>query len=183
MVSAKSWSGLFAGAVFLAATLACGASDPDAAGSGAHEVRRAAPQFALPDLAGNTVSLEALRGKIVVIDFWATWCPPCIFQIPILNTLYEARKDAGVVVLGVSVDTEGRDVVAPYAEENEILYPVLLGDESLARQFGAPGFPALVIVAPDGTIDTVHVGLIELAELEAALDRVAASEIVLPEEV
>jgi len=136
------------------------------------EDRRPAPGFTLPDLSGETVTLADLRGQIVVIDFWATWCPPCIFQIPILNTIHERHGDHGVTVLGVSVDAGGAEVVKPYAEENDIQYTVLLGDENLARKFGAPGFPALAVVAPDGTIDSLHVGLIEEEDLEEAIDQI-----------
>ena len=126
-----------------------------------------APDFTLPDLAGNDVTLSDFRGKTVIIDFWATWCPPCVFQVPELNQFWEAHKDSGeVAVLGVAVDVEGREVVAPWAEAEDIRYPVLIGDESIAKKFGALGFPTLVVVAPDGSIDSLHVGLIELDELE-----------------
>jgi peroxiredoxin len=131
-----------------------------------------APDFALPDLAGNTVTMASLRGKLVVVDFWATWCPPCLFQIPILNSVQSHHRDAGVVVIGVAVDVEGGEVVKPFAEENDIEYTVLLGDDGLARKFGARGFPALAIVAPDGRIDSVHVGLIEEADLDQAIARI-----------
>ncbi len=129
--------------------------------------RSPVPDFALADLQGNEVRLSSLRGKTVVIDFWATWCAPCIFQIPELNAFYNAhRDDPGVAVLGVSVDFDGIEVVEPYAREQNIQYPVLLGSESLARKFGAPGFPWLLIVGPDGTHASDHVGFVERDELE-----------------
>ncbi len=140
-----------------------------AAPAEAPELADPAPDFDLPDLAGNRVTMASLRGKTVVIDFWATWCPPCIFQIPILNSVQARHAANGVAVIGVAVDVEGAEVVKPYAEENDIQYTVLLGDEGLARKFGAPGFPALVIVAPNGNIDSRHVGLIEEADLDEAL--------------
>ncbi|HEX2484813.1 MAG TPA: TlpA disulfide reductase family protein [Myxococcota bacterium] len=134
---------------------------------------RPAPDFALPDLAGATVSLAELRGKPAVIDFWATWCTPCEFQIPVLNALHE-RHGERISVVGVAVDAGGREVVAPYAAEHRIRYRVLLGDEALAQRFGAIGFPTLFVLRADGTIDSTHVGIVDAEELEAAVEAALA---------
>jgi thiol-disulfide isomerase/thioredoxin len=134
--------------------------------------RQPAPEFSLPLLGtGNEVSLASLRGKIVVIDFWATWCVPCEFQVPALNAFYEAhRGDSDVALFGVSIDTEGAEDVAEWVVEKGVRYPILLaGGDDLAREFGAEGFPTVVIVRGDGTIDSRHSGLIQLAELEEIL--------------
>jgi cytochrome oxidase Cu insertion factor (SCO1/SenC/PrrC family) len=69
--------------------------------------RISAPDLKLKALDGHEYSLSALKGKTVVLDFWATWCPPCEFQVPILNAVYDAWRDRGVMVLGVSVDADG----------------------------------------------------------------------------
>jgi thiol-disulfide isomerase/thioredoxin len=130
----------------------------------------AAPEFELPDLTGKPVHLSDFRGKTVVIDFWATWCPPCVFQVPELNALWQAHKDSGdLAVVGVAVDAEGAEVVKPWVEEQGVTYTILLGNEDLAREFGVLGFPTVVLVKPDGTVDSLHVGLIEHAELEELL--------------
>ncbi len=134
------------------------------------EERSPAPEFKLSSLDGREYSLEELRGQTVVLDFWATWCPPCEFQIPVLNAVYDAWRERGVLVLGVAVDTEGAEVVAPYAAEHKVRYPIVLGDEALARSFGAVGFPTSVVVAPDGTMSRAHAGLVEQAELDAKLE-------------
>lgn len=133
----------------------------------------AAPDFSLERLQGEeTLSLADFRGRTLVIDFWATWCAPCVEQIPLLNAFAAANEQ--VAVVGVAVDAEGRRVVAPFAETHGINYPVLLGDEALARRYGAPGFPALAIVDPGGRMTSLHVGLIELGALREAVEAAGA---------
>lgn len=148
----------------VAAPLACrveGEDDPELGGA-------AAPPFALEDLAGRGVTLEDFRGKAVVLDFWATWCTPCVFQIPVLNAFHEQYGDR-VAVIGISVDAAGREVVEPFAEDHAIAYPILLGDEGLAQRYGASGFPTLFVLTPDGQIDSAHIGLVEQGALETAV--------------
>jgi thiol-disulfide isomerase/thioredoxin len=128
-----------------------------------------APRFVLPDLDGRTVSLDDLAGRTVVIDFWATWCAPCEKQIPILNAFHRVHAGEEVVVLGIAVDAGGREVVEPFADQHAIEYPVLLGSERLARDYGAPGFPALAVVDAAGALASLHLGVIDPEELEAAL--------------
>ena len=155
----------------LALALACGGQDsatPGAEAAYADAAKDPAPDFPLPDLDGNPVRLSDFRGKTVIVDFWATWCPPCIFQIPELNKFWKAHKGTGeVMVIGVAVDVEGAEVVAPWAAEQNIEDTIVIGDEGLARDFGAMGFPTLVIVTPDGNVGSRHVGLIEVGELES----------------
>jgi thiol-disulfide isomerase/thioredoxin len=130
---------------------------------------RPAPPFQLMDLQGKTVSLAEFAGRIVVIDFWATWCTPCVKQIPVLNAFHRSPAGQAVALLGISVDVGGREVVAPFAAEQGIEYPVLLGEETLAFDYGAPGFPALAVVDPQGRIDSLHLGVIDRSALEAAV--------------
>jgi len=168
---AGAWAALVLAGV---ATLAgCSREEQGAPGavgeSAAPATPELAPEFTLKALDGREVALASLRGKTVLIDFWATWCPPCEFQIPVLNEIHDAHHAQGVEILGVSVDRDGPDVVGSYTAKHGVRYTILLGDEALARAFGAPGFPALVVVAPDGTIHSRHVGLVEKAELERIL--------------
>jgi len=152
-------------AVLLAA--ACGTPEPESDSAPAAEAREPAPDFELPDLAGSLVELAAFRGRTVVLDFWATWCPPCVFQVPGLNRLRAAHADAkDLVVIGISVDIDGVEVVGPWVHEYGVEYTIVMGDEKLAAKFGAIGFPALVVISPDGTIDSRHSGVIEYDDLE-----------------
>jgi thiol-disulfide isomerase/thioredoxin len=157
-------------AVGLVLALVLASCAPDAGGGGSRgngADSPVAPDFTLLDLEGRPVSLADFRGKTVVIDFWATWCPPCIFQVPELNEFWRDHRESGeVVVLGVAVDVEGAETVAPWVAEQKVEYAILIGDEELARQFGAMGFPTLAIVTKDGHLDSLHVGLIDKAELE-----------------
>ena len=152
--------------------LGCGVQDGGGASSAAdadapNRSARPAPDFTVPDLRGQEVSLADYRGKTVVLDFWATWCLPCIYQIPVLNEFWRAHEAVGdVAVIGVAVDVEGAEIVAPWIEEHGVEYQIVIGDERLARKFGAMGFPTLAIITPDGDIDSLHVGLVELEDLE-----------------
>ncbi|HZO08232.1 MAG TPA: TlpA disulfide reductase family protein [Myxococcota bacterium] len=149
------------------ALVACSPAGEQGGAAGAPASAELAPEFTLQDLEGRTVRLSDFRGKAVVIDFWATWCPPCLFQVPELNAFWKKHRDAGdVVVLGIAVDVEGAPVVAPWVAEQGVEYTIAIGDEGLARRFGAQGFPTLALVAPDGRLDSLHVGLVEVAQLE-----------------
>jgi cytochrome c biogenesis protein CcmG/thiol:disulfide interchange protein DsbE len=137
-------------------------------------VREPAPEFTLESLDGSQVSLASLRGKPVLVDFWATWCGPCEDTIPVLVE-FQRKYTGRVHVLGVSVDWE-RDAVAPYAREIGMNYPVLYGDEGLAIDYGAPGFPTLYVIDAQGQIASAHVGVMTLPELEASVAPLLAAD-------
>jgi len=132
-----------------------------------------APGFILPMLeGGGVVDLAELQGKIVILDLWATWCPPCALQVPVLNAFHEAHRDDGDVVLyGVSVDQTSVETIREWVEDHDVRYPNLVGGEQLSRELGAMGFPALFVVGADGRLYERHEGVIERETLEAYLEK------------
>ncbi|HJO25514.1 MAG: TlpA disulfide reductase family protein [Myxococcota bacterium] len=154
--------------------LAAACGDPQPEPRAEQAARVPAPDFTLPDLGGDPVQLSSLRGKTVLLDFWATWCPPCVYQVPELNELWAAHAGADdLVILGISVDIDGVEVVEPWVREYGVEYTIVMGDEALAREFGALGFPSLVAISPDGFIDSIHAGVIEYDELEEVVTEAA----------
>ena len=136
-----------------------------------------APDFDLPLLDGSQVRLEELRGKIVILDFWATWCAPCEVQMPVLDTLWqdkEARAEHGddLMIVGISVDTDPPNEVSDWIAERGFLYPIAIGDQDLAMRYGVLGFPTLVIIDPNGGIYTRHTGVWSRPEIESVLDQI-----------
>ncbi|MFP6639067.1 MAG: TlpA disulfide reductase family protein [Myxococcota bacterium] len=130
-----------------------------------------APDFSLERLdGGDRVSLSTLRGKTVVLDFWATWCLPCVEQVPAINSFFAAHaSDPDVLVFGVSTDLDGPEIVQKWVTDQGVTYPILLGGDELARDMGAPGFPVTYMLDRHGRIQRRHVGVIEAGELEQNL--------------
>jgi thiol-disulfide isomerase/thioredoxin len=128
--------------------------------------------FALRDLAGKTHSLADWRGQLVLLNFWATWCPPCRHEIPIFISLQKRYADRGLQIVGISIDDPG--AVARYWQEVGINYPLLLADEStfgLMAAYGnrTGGLPFSVLIRPDGAIDSVKLGAYSEKGLEALI--------------
>lgn len=131
-----------------------------------------APDFDLVRLDGNPLRLADLRGKIVVLDFWATWCAPCEVQMPVLDALWQSGDHADLMIVGISVDTDSASDVAKWVEARGFEYPIVIGDQDLAMRYGVIGFPSLVIVDPNGGIYTRHTGVWSRPEIESVLDEI-----------
>ena len=117
-----------------------------------------APAFALKDIEGRTVSLKDLHGKVVVLDLWATWCPPCRASLPYLDKLHEETKDKGVAVFAVNLQEDKEDVKA-FIEQTNLKSPVLLDtDGSVATAYKAEAIPQTIVIARDGTVFRVFRG-------------------------
>lgn len=116
----------------------------------------APPSFSLSSVSGETISLDRFKGKVVLLNFWATWCPPCVAEMPSLNNLYEKLKDKNFVVIGVaSQDT--KDQVDEFVKSNRINFPVLYDpDGSIAQKFKTHGFPETILISKEGTISLMN---------------------------
>jgi peroxiredoxin len=136
------------------------------------EAPAATTDFALRDLAGKTHSLADWRGKVVLLNFWATWCPPCRREIPLFIELQRRYAKQGLQIVGISVDNP--EAVARYWQEMRINYPLLIADETTFELMAAygnsqGGLPYSVLIAADGRIAGVKIGPYHREELETAL--------------
>lgn len=121
-----------------------------------------APDFTLTDLSGTPVSLSSLKGKVVMLEFWATWCPPCKEAVPELNAIYGRYKERGFVLIGVSVD-KGADTmyaITSYAKKHSITYPVVLADSSTNNSYSVTSIPTSFIIDKDGKVINKRIGFI-----------------------
>ncbi|MBI4876721.1 MAG: TlpA family protein disulfide reductase [Acidobacteria bacterium] len=131
-----------------------------------------APEFALKDVTGKTVRLSDYRGKVVVLNFWATWCGPCKIEIPWFMEFEQKHKDQGFAVLGVAMDDEGWNAVKPYLERQRINYRVVMGTPEIAELYGGvESLPTTFMIDRDGRIARVHIGLVGRREYQDDIDQ------------
>lgn len=142
--------------------------------TGIGPVEGSEPAYAFTTLDGTEITSDALRGKVVVVNLWATWCPPCRIEIPALQKLHdEYAGDGDVVVVGLAGDVEGARVVRPFLDERDVTYPVGLLTAELRRAFGGvQGFPTTLIIGPDGVVQHKVVGFFAPPAMRAAVGRV-----------
>jgi len=130
----------------------------------------AVPSLELTDLDGNTISLAALKGKVVIIDFWATWCPPCREAIPDLIDLKKQYGAKGLEVVGISLDDNGERILPRFVHDFGINYPIVIGTEEIASAFGGIlGLPTTFIVDRNGMVRSHFMGYINRERMEAAV--------------
>jgi len=131
-----------------------------------------APNFDLPLVGGGSVSLASLKGQTVLIDFWATWCPPCVTEVPELNAVSKELHGSNQRILAISVDSLTAEALGDWLKERDVTYPVALGDSDLAGLYGADAFPFHVVVGPDGKVlERLESGFHDREQLRAVLAR------------
>ncbi len=135
-------------------------------GAGHVRAEKATP-WTLKDVDGKTVNLSDYKGKIVVLNFWATWCPPCRAEIPDFTSLQKEYQGKGVVIIGLSVDTVQPSEVATFAKKQGMNYPIVMSTDEIAQKYGAAdAIPVTIFIAPDGTIASTQVGMVDKDYLE-----------------
>jgi peroxiredoxin len=131
--------------------------------------RKAAPDFTLNDSKGAPVRLSDYKGRIVLLDFWATWCHGCKIEIPWYMEFQNKYKDKGLTVVGVSMDDDGWKSVKPFLEQNKLNYTVVIGNEALGKLYGVSSMPVTLLIDRDGKIAASHPGMVDKDTFESEI--------------
>ena len=136
-----------------------------------------APDFTLEKLNGGNLKLSDLRGKAVLLNFWATWCGPCKIETPWLVEMQNQYGNQGLQVVGVAMDDSGKDEISKFAKDMGVNYPVLLGKEAVGDEYGGvPALPESFFIGRDGKIVERIIGLKGKAEIEDAIKKALKTE-------
>jgi peroxiredoxin len=139
--------------------------------------RKSAPEFELKDADGKTVRLSDYKGKVVLLDFWATWCGPCKIEIPWFIDFERKYKNKGFAVIGVSMDEEGWTAVKPFVSELAINYRILQGNDAIAELYGGvDALPTTFLIDRDGKIAETHAGLAGKDDFEDGIKKLVARQ-------
>ena len=144
--------------ILVMAVIACGSKEATK--------QSGATDFSLFSLDGVEYTLSELKGQVVIIDFWATWCPPCRNSIPTFARLYEKYHEQGFTILGIGLDDE--QALVNFQRQMNIPYPILVGDKDLAKEYGVTGIPKTIFIDKKGEIRKTQTGF--APELEATFD-------------
>ena len=133
------------------------------------------PHFTVRALTGDTITTEQLRGRVVLVNVWATWCAPCRMEMPMMEATWRRHRDAGLLVLGASVDRAGPAVVRAFVSERDITYPIAIVDaDVIASLGGVRGYPTSILIGRDGRVRHRVMGPIGPLTLEPAIRRALA---------
>jgi len=131
------------------------------------QVGDAAPDFTLEDTKGNKVTLSSLRGKVVLVNFWATWCPPCRAEMPSMEKLNVAMQGDDFVMLAINIEENGRDVIPDFLQKSPHSFSVLYDEKAVVQElYGVYKFPESFVIRKDGVIDDKVIGAIDWAHPE-----------------
>lgn len=161
-----SWM-IIAGVAVLAASLVSVAKAPATASP--VSTRMPAPGFNLQDASGTPVRLANFKGRVVVLDFWATWCHGCKIEIPWFMEFEGKYKAKGLSVIGVSMDADGWKSVQPFVVQKKMNYTVVIGNDDLAKQYGLDAMPMTVLIDREGRIVDKHSGIVDRAKWESEI--------------
>ncbi len=136
-----------------------------------------APAFVLRTLEGEEVSLAELRGQVVLVNFWATWCPPCRIEMPGFERVYREKRDQGFTIVGISTDVTGPWVVTEFLRSREITFPVAMASVQVRRDYGGVhALPTSFLIDREGRIRHQVTGLFAEPALRRAVEHLLAEE-------
>ena len=138
--------------------------------------RKPASDFSLPGRDSKPVKLSGLKGKVVLLDFWATWCTGCKVEIPWFIEFDKAYRAQGLAALGVSMDEEGWKTIEPYLKAHPISYPVVAGNFDAADPYGISALPVTVLIDRAGRVAARHVGVVDKKMFEAELKQLLSEK-------
>lgn len=154
--------------LFILAGIAARADEPGVRASlQSATQRKLASEFVLKDSSGKAMSVKDYRGKVLLLDFWATWCHGCKQEIPWFSGFQRKYAAKGLDVAGVSLDKEGWGVVREFIRSAKVPYRIVLGDDSVAKKYGIASMPDTFLIDRDGKIAATYVGLVDKNDVEA----------------
>ncbi len=132
--------------------------------------RKTVPDFSLEDSTGSLIKLSSYKGRVVLLDFWATWCTGCKQEIPWYMEFQDKYKKDGLSAIGVSLDDDGWKSVKPFLQQHKINYPIVIGDwNDMGKRFGFNSMPATLLIDRDGKMADMHVGMVDKAAFESEI--------------
>jgi peroxiredoxin len=159
---------MFVGLV-IGGTLLLGAAAAPTNLRAAGSERKAAPNFSLDDSQGKVLKLSDFHGKVVLLDFWATWCHGCKTEIPWFMEFHKKYESDGLAVIGVSMDDDGWKSVKPFLTEWKIKYPIVVGNQELGKLYSVESMPVTLLIDREGRIAETHAGVVQKDSFEKEL--------------